>query len=225
MPRLLAACVFVAALVVGVAEVAASTPSAPAARGKTAPPYVARIAKVKPRQIRYALHTGCPTRAADLRSVRLRYWGFDDAPHLGTLIVAKQAAKDVAAAFGILYGARFPIRRIQPVDAYRGSDTRSMAADNTSGFNCRRAVTTGPASWSAHAYGLAIDVNPRENPYRLNGAWLPPAGKHFANRRKVRPGMAVDGGALVQAFARIGWSWGGRWANDPDFQHFSATGN
>jgi len=97
---------------------------------------------------------------------------------------------------------------------YGGSDDRSMAADNTSAFNCRYAVAAGPKRWSVHAYGEAVDVNPVENPYLEGGP----------DRSAVRPGMAVAGGTLVDAFAAVGWSWGGRWSASPDSQHFSATG-
>jgi hypothetical protein len=99
-----------------------------------------------------------------------------------------------------------------------------MAADNTSGFNCRYAVTTGPKQWSVHAYGEAIDVNPLENPYELAGRAYPPAGRPYLDRADVRPGMAFEGGQLVAAFASVGWEWGGRWAGSPDYQHFSSTG-
>ena len=80
-----------------------------------------------------------------------------------------------------------------PVAAYGGSDDRSMAADNTSGFNCRYAVAPGPKRWSVHAYGEAIDVNTIENPYVEGGRVLPPAGAAFVDRGRVRPGMAVRG--------------------------------
>ena len=53
---------------------------------------------------------------------------------------------------------------------------------------------------------------------------LPKAGKPFLDRADVRPGMAVKGGPLVEAFALAGWSWGGRWTGSPDYQHFSLTG-
>jgi hypothetical protein len=110
---------------------------------------------------------------------------------------------------------------MRPVDAYRGSDDASMAADNTSAFNCRAAVAPGPKRWSVHAYGRAIDVNPVENPYLEGGRVLPPAGRAFADRLRRRMGMAE--GALVRAFATVGWGWGGRWSA-PDYQHFSADG-
>ena len=98
-----------------------------------------------------------------------------------------------------------------------------MAADNTSAFNCRPAVSSGPRRWSVHAYGRAVDVNPVENPYLLGGRVLPPAGARFLDRDAYRRGMAVRGGGLVDAFAAAGWGWGGVWSS-PDYQHFSANG-
>jgi len=129
----------------------------------------------------------------------------------------------VIKVFATLYDERFPIRRMEPVSNFGGSDDASMAVDNTSGFNCRNAVAPGPPQWSAHAYGKAIDVNTIENPYLEGGKVLPPEGAAFAKRTPYRAGMAVPGGQLVRAFAAVGWYWGGRW-NSPDYQHFSSTG-
>jgi hypothetical protein len=99
-----------------------------------------------------------------------------------------------------------------------------MAADNTTGFNCRYAVAAGPKRWSVHAYGKAIDVNTIENPYLDRGRVLPPAGRSYVDRSRYRRGMAMPSGVLVQAFASVGWFWGGRWTASPDWQHFSRTG-
>lgn len=156
--------------------------------------------------------------------LHMSYWGFDGQPHAGTMVVNASVTSAVLSVFGQLYVERFPIRQMEPEDSYGGSDPTSMAADNTSGFNCRYAVTPGPPQWSVHAYGDAIDVNPVENPYLENSQWLPSAGAAFADRSDVRPGMAVPGGQLVQAFASVGWQWGGRWSSSPDYQHFSSTG-
>jgi hypothetical protein len=113
---------------------------------------------------------------------------------------------------------------MRTIDAYRGRDEPSLEADNTSAFNCRYAVASGPMRWSVHAYGRAIDVNPVENPYLEGGRVHPRSGRAYLNRARVRPGMAVPGGLLVRAFEAAGWSWGGRWSGSPDYQHFSATG-
>jgi hypothetical protein len=190
----------------------------------TSPPFAAKIEHVTRADLRFSWRAGCPVGPSRLRRIRLGYWGFDGAPHSGQIVVNAAVTGAVTGVFRKLYAERFPIRRMQPVDVYRGSDERSMAADNTSGFNCRYAVAPGPKSWSVHAYGEAIDVNPVENPYLEGGKVHPPAGAAFTDRTSVRPGMAVNGGALVQAFAHAGWSWGGRWTASPDYQHFSANG-
>jgi hypothetical protein len=166
---------------------------------------------------------GCPVGPEALRMLHLSYWGFDNQPHVGTMVVNAAVTSDVFAIFGRLFDEHFPIHQMQPVDAYQGSDPASMAADNTSGFNCRNAVAAGPPQWSVHAYGEAIDVNTVENPYIEGGTVMPPAGSAYVDRTTYRSGMAVSGGQLVQAFASVGWYWGGRWS-DPDYQHFSKTG-
>jgi D-alanyl-D-alanine carboxypeptidase len=187
-------------------------------------PFSATVSPVTATQLRWSYRPGCPVAPAQLRRVRLRYWGFDGRSHTGALVVNESVTGSVVAVFRRLYGERFPIRRMVPIDAYHGSDNRSMAADNTSAFNCRYAVAPGPKQWSVHAYGEAVDVNPVENPYLEGGKVLPAAGKPYLARSHVRPGMAVPGGQLVQAFALVGWHWGGRWTGSPDYQHFSSTG-
>jgi hypothetical protein len=188
------------------------------------PPYVATVQHVGARDLPYSWHRGCPVGPAQLRRIRLRYVGFDGVAHTGQLIVNERVVPSVIEVFRTLYAARFPIRRMRPIDAYRGSDDRSATADNTSSFNCRKAVAPGATSWSMHAYGEAIDVNDVENPYLEGARVIPPAGKAYVDRARVRAGMAVDGGVLVNAFARAGWGWGGRWSGSPDYQHFSVNG-
>jgi hypothetical protein len=188
------------------------------------PPYVARIERVTAAQLPHSWRPGCPVGPAQLRRIRLRYVGFDRRAHMGQLVVSARVADDVASVFGTLYRARFPIRKMRPIDVYGGNDSRSTAADNTSSFNCRAAVAPGPKHWSMHAYGEAVDVNAVENPYVLGGRVAPANAKAYADRSNVRRGMAVEGGVLVRAFARIGWGWGGRWGGSPDYQHFSTNG-
>jgi len=189
-----------------------------------APPFFASVQPVTTAELGASWHPGCPVGAADLRTMRISYWGFDGARHVGSIVVNRAVTGDVKVIFRALYRARFPIRRMEPVAGYGGSDDRSMAADNTSGFNCRYAVAPGPKRWSVHAYGEAIDVNTVENPYLEGGQVLPAAGAAYRNRSDVRPGMAEPGGVLVRAFALAGWQWGGRWTASPDWQHFSKTG-
>ena len=188
------------------------------------PPFAQSVSPVTRAQLPHSWRSGCPVAPSALRRVRLSHWGFDGQVHTGALVVNENAVRDVVVVFRRLYRARFPVRRMRPIDAYRGDDERSLAADNTAGFNCRYAVGPGPRRWSTHAYGLAIDVNPVENPYLEGGRVHPRAGRAYLNRSNVRPGMAVRGRVLVRAFAAVGWQWGGRWQGTPDYQHFSATG-
>ena len=166
---------------------------------------------------------GCPVPLADLRLVRARHWGFDGRARTGRLVVHGDVAADVLAVLRRLYAARFPIRRMVPVDAYGGSDFRSIEADNTSAFNCR--YVDGTTRWSEHAYGRAIDLNPLENPYvTASGTTSHPRSRPYLRRSPYRAGMAVEGGVAVRAFDAAGWSWGGRWSGARDHQHFSASG-
>jgi D-alanyl-D-alanine carboxypeptidase len=186
------------------------------------PRFVGTVHPVTASDLRHSYRPGCPVGPSQLRLLRLSYWGFDGKSRVGSLVVRDRVARGVVAVFRRLYRARFPIRRLRKVDAYRGSDDASMAADNTSGFNCR--FVSGTTRWSQHAYGEAIDVNPVENPYVYRGTSRPPAGARYLDRSDVRPGMAVSGGLLVRAFAAVGWKWGGVWRGSPDYQHFSTTG-
>ena len=165
---------------------------------------------------------GCPVALRDLRLLRLRHWGFDGRSRMGRLIVHADVARELVGVFRSLYAARFPIRRMVPVDAYGGSDFRSIEADNTSVFNCR--FVEGTRRWSEHAYGRAIDVNPIENPYVSGGRTSHPASRPYLDRSRHRPGMAYEGGVLVRSFDAIAWGWGGRWTSVKDYQHFSASG-
>ena len=185
-------------------------------------PFVAVVQPVAPADIRYSYRSGCPVGPSQLRTVRLSYWGFDGERHIGRLVVRRTVTGDVVAAFRSIYRNRVPIRRIVPVSAYRGSDDASMAADNTSAFNCRR--VEGSSSWSEHAYGEAIDVNPVENPYIAGGRVQPAAARAYLNRSRARRGMALEGNTLVRAFDAVGWGWGGRWTSPRDYQHFSRSG-
>ena len=190
-----------------------------------APPFFASVVPVTTAELGASWQPGCPVGAADLRTMRVSYWGFDGARHIGAIVVNRAVTGDVKVIFRALYRARFPIRRM---DAGR----RATAAATTARWRpttppASTAATPsrpGPKRWSVHAYGEAIDVNTVENPYLEGGRVLPPAGAAVPRPSRVRPGMAVAGGVLVRAFASAGWLWGGRWTASPDWQHFSKTG-
>jgi hypothetical protein len=195
-----------------------ASPGATPFRGHAAP-IDARLAK---RMTGVSWRPGCPVPLRDLRLLTVSHWGFDGRVHSGRVIAHRDVAGQLVGVFRRLYAAHFPIRRLVPVDAYGGSDFRSIEADNTSAFNCR--YVDGTTRWSEHAYGRAIDVNPIENPYVSGGTTSHAASRPYLDRSRRRPGMAYDGGALVRAFDAAGWGWGGRWSGAKDYQHFSASG-
>lgn len=165
---------------------------------------------------------GCPTAVADLRLLRLTHLGFDGHPRTGELVVHRAQAAKVVEVFRQLYAARFPVQRIVTVDRYGGDDDASMAANNTSAYNCR--TTTGGSAFSEHASGTAVDVNPVQNPYVRGTTVLPQVGRAYTDRSDVRPGMVTAGDVVVRAFAAAGWGWGGDFRTLKDYQHFSLSG-
>jgi D-alanyl-D-alanine carboxypeptidase len=200
-------------------------PPSAAPKPPTAPPFKAHAGHIGP-HIRHHMpswHRGCPVPVRKLRVLKVSFWGFDHRAHTGRLVVHRTAVRPLMRVMRAIYAARFPIRRMVPVDRYGASDNRSMAADNTSAFNCRRAA--GSSSWSEHAYGRAIDINPVENPMISGGKVSPPKGARYRHRGRHAPGMIHRRGAVVRAFRRVGWGWGGRWHSPKDYQHFSATGH
>ncbi len=150
------------------------------------------------------------------------HWGFDGAVRAGRLVVHVDQVDAMTAVLRQLYDAGFPIERMEPIDAFGGDDDASMAANNSSAFNCR--PVTGGVSWSEHSYGRAIDVNPVQNPYVRGSTVAPEAGREYRDRRVQRPGMIRAGDAVVRAFREHGYVWGGTWQAWKDYQHFSTTG-
>src|SRR5688500_3928167 len=186
------------------------------------PPFAHSVTPVTRADLPHSWRPGCPVAPAQLRRLRVSYWGFDGRAHTGTLIVHQSVVGDLKKVFRRLYLAEFPIRRMRSVDVYGASDDRSMAADNTSAFNCR--FVSGTTRWSMHAYGTALDLNPIENPYVSGSHVSPPAGRPYADRTPHRPGIIHRRGFVVRAFVRVGWEWGGNWGGPFDYQHFSLTG-
>ncbi len=166
-------------------------------------------------------HPGCPVTLDDLRYVTVSFWGFDDRVHTGELLVHRTAADAVAGVFRVMFDTRFPIEDMH-VTTPAELDAPDTGDGNPSGaFVCR--ATRGSSSWSQHAYGLAVDVNPFHNPYWRNGRLLPGLASTYLDRAALRPGMLAPGGEVASAFGAMGWRWGGSWS-EPDYMHFSADG-
>jgi hypothetical protein len=185
--------------------------------------FVGRTDPVGSDELQASWRSGCPVPVAELRLLSVSHWAFDGEVRQGKLVVHQDVADDVLEVFRRLFDVRFPIARIRPIDAYGGDDLRSMADNNTSGFNCR--LVSGTGRWSEHAYGRAIDINPVQNPFvSADGKVLPREGRRHADRSRRARGTIHADDDVVRAFASIGWSWGGAFRSVKDYQHFSASG-
>jgi hypothetical protein len=182
-------------------------------------------------------HEGCPVPIESLRLLHVKYLGFDGTEQIGQIVVHEILANEVLNIFREILEAGFPIERMQTIENYSGSDELSMAANNSSAFNCRANTTTG-RGFSKHSYGFAIDINPIHNPYAkpqvdiagklvhpIDGSFDPPrvepeAGRAFLDRREPKPGMILKENAVYRAFTSRGWIWGGEFEGRTDYQHF-----
>jgi D-alanyl-D-alanine carboxypeptidase len=163
---------------------------------------------------------GCPLDPRQLRRVEVDYTGFDGKSHRGALIVNDDLAAEVVAILEQLLQLRYPIDKIRTVDTYPGADDElSMEDNNTSAFNCRD--IPGSGRWSLHAFGRAIDLNPRLNPYiDRTGAFQPKNAAPYLDRTRRDPGLLHAGDPVVRVFTDRGWRWGGSWRTPIDYQHF-----
>jgi len=175
-------------------------------------------------------HSGCPVSLSGLRVLTVDYWGFDGLRHSGQMVVNKSATARLARVFHRLYQLHFPVHHMGIDDIYGPSAGWPADGDVTASFECRQAVPspctggTGTGHWSEHAYGEAVDVNPVENPYVGCGMTRDKDALRYVKRSPLRKGMVTP--AVVQAFASVGWGWGGSWSGSTkDYMHFSATGH
>lgn len=164
------------------------------------------------------LPKGSPVRFGDLRVLTLSHYGFDGKPHLGQMVCNKAVADDLLEIFERLFDLRYQIRSIRPVSDFGGSDTASMEADNTSCFNCRR--VDGMSRWSSHAMGMAVDINPLENPWVRGSRVKPQSALQYADRTRDFPHKLTTEDPAVRLFRSKGFVWGGSWRSVKDWQHF-----
>ena len=166
----------------------------------------------------------CPARA-DLVVLNLPFRNYSGLPELGQLVVARELEIELLAIFGTLFREGFQIQSMRPVSEFEGNDRKSMTANNTSAFNCRRVA--GTSRMSNHAFGRAIDINPVQNPFVTASRTSPANGVDFDDAGERTPGVRgiiTEGSVVVQVFDAFGWDWGGRWNSLKDYQHFSKDG-
>ena len=157
-----------------------------------------------------------------LTYLTITHVGFDGEDRIGHMIVAAEIGDEVLDIFREIYESGFPIYSMRLIDYFDADDTLSMAANNSSAFNFRHIAGTNVIS--RHGFGMAIDINPIQNPYARGSKVLPAAGREYLDRSNVRPGMIVRGDAVHRAFTSRGWIWGGNWNTLQDFHHFERRG-
>jgi len=168
-------------------------------------------------------HAGCPVGRAGLRLIRANYFDFGGYRRRGELIVAAGATDQFAGALRALYRARIPMRSMYRVDRFGwskrvrgGDDYASMAAGNTSAFNCRDVVGR-PGVRSPHSYGRAFDLNTWENPYHSAQGVVP--NRWWAGRSHPRVAWRSGRHQVVKIMRAHGFAWT---YGTHDSQHFDA---
>ena len=136
----------------------------------------------------------------------------------GHMIVAEEIGKEVLEIFEEIFHANFPIERMRLIDFYNALDYYSMADNNSVAFNFR--TIAGTNILSRHAFGMAIDINPIQNPYIRGDIIWPADGIEYIDRENIRPGMITPGCPVYTAFISRGWIWGGNWTSPRDYHHF-----
>jgi hypothetical protein len=164
----------------------------------------------------------CPVTVDELAYVTVSHMGFDGRYHTGELLINAAWAEEVVEVFETLHAASFPIEQMRIIRKEEIDAPPTGDWNDTTSFVCRPAV--GNSSWSQHAYGLAVDINPFHNPYLKGDLVLPELASSYTDRDDVRPGMIEAGDVVVSAFADMGWAWGGNWNTLKDWMHFSASG-
>ncbi len=146
--------------------------------------------------------------------LNVEYYSFDSKLHRGQIVLHKNAEKDIKEIFEIIKIIKFPVSKVIPIVKYKWSDEDSMNDNNTSAFNYRK--VKGQKILSAHSYGLAIDINPEQNPHIKRNIVQPANGKYNINSA----GTILKNSRIVQEFKKRGWQWGGTWRSSKDYQHF-----
>jgi hypothetical protein len=188
-----------------------------------APQLPSNIENVDAADLAHSYTQDCPVTPDQVVLVHVRHWGFDGKAHDGSIVVARSQGEAVEAIFERLFEIGYPIQSVIPIgDLPKGIEDSDPDYNNTSGLHCRRA--TGSSRWSEHAKGLAIDINPFQNPYVTPNTVWPANSERYVDRTLGEEAMILADDAVVRAFADNGWLWGGYWSAIKDYHHFSVSG-
>jgi hypothetical protein len=160
-----------------------------------------------------------------LKLLTVTYNDFDNKPQQGEIIVLDVIAEETIMIFKKLLDIKFPIYKMRLIDEYSGDDEASMEDNNSSCFNYRKIA--GSTLLSLHGLGMAIDINPLQNPYLVldkENAIVkvyPREGMNYINRNKDYIGKVEP---IVDIFKQYGFqAWGGNWGEPIDYHHFQVN--
>lgn len=186
--------------------------------------YVATIEDVPADVLmRSSWEPNCPVHIDELSYLTMTYWGFDQKPHTGEMLIHSEHAEDVTEVFRKIYEARFPIEEMRVISRAERDEPPTGDHNITSGYTCRQ-IVGAVQKWSQHSMGLAIDINPFHNPFYRGEELYPELSESYKDRDWERVGMIYEPSVVFDAFEEIGWKWGGHWHGREDWMHFSAEG-
>ena len=152
-----------------------------------------------------------------LRYLTVFHYDYEGHIKKGELVCNKAIAHDLLCIFRALFAKEYPICSIRLVDDFNADDEASMQANNTSCFNYR--TIPGTKSLSRHAFGLAIDINPLQNPYIRGSRVYPSTATEYVDRTRDFPHKIDENDYCKKVFTSFGFTWGGNWRTK-DYQHF-----
>ncbi len=183
----------------------------------------AKITDTTAAEVANTYRKGCPVGRSKLKTVTMNFYGRDKRMHRGVIIIRSDLTTELVRGFKSALDHRYPVAKMNNPNVYGGNDPKQMTANNTSGFNCRK-VVGNPYRQSPHSYGIALDVNTVQNPYRdARGTWWPSNGKTYINRKNKRSGMLYSSSHLTASLRKDKFFWGGHWNPGRDYQHFQYT--
>lgn len=166
----------------------------------------------------------------ELVYLKMLHYNYDGEIQVGEMIVNRQIGEECLNIFQRLFDKKYEIAQMRLVDDFwagdsEATDAASIKANNTSAFHYRNMI--GGKKISKHALGLAIDINPYQNPYvpTKNGvadySALDEQECYYAMNRNVEDAHVItEEDVVFQFMTECGFSWGGDWKSLKDYQHF-----
>ncbi len=176
----------------------------------------------------------------DLVYIKLLHYNYDGDVVVGEVIVNKLIQEDIKYVFEKLFNLKYEINSMRLIDDYwisgddSATDRNSILHNNSSSFYYRRVKNQN--TLSNHALGLAIDINPIENPYtprNKDGSFDTSLLTEYEldklvnrdDKKKENKHIITLDDEICRVFSDVSFECGGIWPlqNDAwscDWQHF-----